>query len=79
VRDVLADARGVEEFRHERLAGRVRGTGCVLSSAIACSLAGGQTSRAAVGVAEEFLQTALRASYAPTRSAPRVLDVFAKR
>jgi hydroxymethylpyrimidine/phosphomethylpyrimidine kinase len=79
VRDVLADARGVEEFRHERQAGQVRGTGCVLSSAIACGLAGGQSSRAAVGAAEEFLQTALRASYTPTRGARRVLDVFAKR
>jgi len=79
VRDALADARGVEEFRHERLAMRVRGTGCVLSSAIACGLARGQSVRTAVAAAEQFLQTALRASYASTSSARRVLDVFAKR
>jgi len=79
VRDVLVDARGVEEFRHARLAVRARGTGCVLSSAIACGLAGGRSPRAAIAGAEEFLQAALRASYRPTRGAQAVLDVFANR
>jgi hydroxymethylpyrimidine/phosphomethylpyrimidine kinase len=78
VRDVLADARGGGEFLHTRLSVRARGTGCVLSSAIACGLAAGRSARAAVAAAEEFLQTALRASYTPTRGARRVLDVFAK-
>ena len=79
VRDVLVDARGVEEFRHPRLAVRARGTGCVLSSAIACGLAGGQSTRGAIASAEEFLQAALHANYRPTRGPQAVLDVFAKR
>lgn len=63
VRDVLADARGIAEFVHPRLAVRVRGTGCALASAIAAGLARGRSLRAAVADAENFLQRALAQSY----------------
>ncbi len=61
--DVLADARGVAEFRHSRLRIRARGTGCALSAAIAAALARGLSVGAAVEAAETFLQHALAASY----------------
>jgi hydroxymethylpyrimidine/phosphomethylpyrimidine kinase len=76
--DVLAQSSGVHEFRHERLAIGARGTGCVLSSAIAAGLAQGQPLMAAVTAAQEFLQRALRASYRPGRRAINALDVFAR-
>lgn len=73
VRDVLADAGGIREFAHPRLPLRARGTGCVLSSAIAAGLAQGRSLRAAIAAAEEFLQHALRDSYRVTRAHLRVL------
>jgi len=73
VRDALAEAGGVREFRHPRLAMRARGTGCVLSSAIASGLAQGKPLAAAVESAEEFLQRALREAYRPGSSRPCVL------
>jgi len=73
VRDALAEAGGVREFRHPRLAIRARGTGCVLSSAIACGLAQGKPMAAAVESAEEFLQCALRAAYRTGSSRQYVL------
>lgn len=78
VRDILVAADGEHEYRHPRLALHARGTGCVLSAAVACGLAKGQDLPAAVAAAENFLQTALRASYRPARSVRRVLEVFAK-
>jgi len=63
VRDFLADASGVREFSHARLALRARGTGCMLASAIAAGLAQGQSLQQAVAAAQEFLQAALRSSY----------------
>jgi len=78
VRDVLVDAEGARAFRHARLAVRARGTGCVLASAIASGLAMGQSPRHSITVAEQFLQRALRHSYAPARDRIKVLDVFAK-
>jgi hydroxymethylpyrimidine/phosphomethylpyrimidine kinase len=79
VRDILVDANDEHEYRHPRLALRARGTGCVLSAGIAAGLAAGRSLPNAVAAAEDFLQTALRAGYRPTRDARRVLDVFAKR
>jgi hydroxymethylpyrimidine/phosphomethylpyrimidine kinase len=73
VRDALAEPGGVREFRHPRLAIRARGTGCVLSSAIACGLAQGKPLAAAVEIAEEFLQRALREAYRPGSSRQYVL------
>lgn len=63
VRDILADADGIVEFRHPRLPICARGTGCALASAIAAGLARGQGLRAAVASAEDFLQGALARSY----------------
>lgn len=60
--DVLADARGVVEFRHPRLAIRARGTGCMLASAVAAGLARGHTLRAAIADAEAFVLRALAQS-----------------
>ena len=73
VRDVLADAGGVREFAHPRLRLRARGTGCMLSSAIAAGLAHGQSMAVAIVAAEAFLQHALRDSYRVTRAHTRVL------
>ena len=78
VSDVLAQRGGMHEFRHERLGLRARGTGCVLSSAVAAGLAQGRPLLAAVAAAQEFLQRALRASYRPGRRAINALDVFAR-
>lgn len=61
--DVLADARGIVEFRHPRLPIRARGTGCALASAIAAGLACGRTLREAIADAEAFVQRALAHSY----------------
>lgn len=60
--DVLADARGVVEFRHPRLTIRARGTGCMLASAVAAGLARGRRLRAAIVDAEAFVQGALAQS-----------------
>jgi hydroxymethylpyrimidine/phosphomethylpyrimidine kinase len=78
ISDVLVDASGVHEFRHPRLALRARGTGCVLSAAIACGLGRGQSLRAAIASAQKVLQRALRNSSRPTSGAIRVLDTFAQ-
>jgi hydroxymethylpyrimidine/phosphomethylpyrimidine kinase len=63
VRDVFAQPGSVREFRHARLAINARGTGCVLSSAIACELALGRDVDSAIEGAQRFLQRALRAAY----------------
>jgi hydroxymethylpyrimidine/phosphomethylpyrimidine kinase len=73
VRDVLASGGDVFEFSHPRLPLRARGTGCVLSAAIACGLAQGKPLLAAVDTAEKFLQQALRAAYRPGRRPLHVL------
>jgi hydroxymethylpyrimidine/phosphomethylpyrimidine kinase len=73
VRDFLADAGGVCEISHPRLKLRARGTGCVLSSAVAVGLAHGQSLHAAVTNAEAFLQRVLRRAYYPGRRAIAVL------
>jgi len=73
VRDVLAVGRDVFEFRHPRLPVHARGTGCVLSSAIACALAQGKPLLAAIDTAEQFLQQALRDAYRPGRRSLHVL------
>ncbi|MDR3388385.1 MAG: bifunctional hydroxymethylpyrimidine kinase/phosphomethylpyrimidine kinase [Rudaea sp.] len=67
--DYLIDASGTNTFCHVRLPILVRGTGCVLSAAIAAGLAQGRTRVAAVRVAEEYLQDALRRAYRAGKSA----------
>lgn len=76
VRDVLADAHGIAEFVHPRLAVRVRGTGCALASAIAAGLARGRSLRVAVADAENFLQRALARSYRAGAGSIRQLGLF---
>ena len=71
--DYLVDASRSQTFRHARLPIHARGTGCVLSAAIAAGLAHGRTRTAAVRAAEDYLQTALRRAYRAGKSALRVL------
>lgn len=71
--DYFADAGGVREIRHPRLPFSARGTGCVLSSAIAACLARGMKMTDAIDTAEAFLQRALRRSRPAGRSATRFL------
>ena len=71
--DHFADASGVREIRHARLPFGARGTGCVLSSAIAAYLAHGLKMTDAVDAAEVFLQHALRRSSVAGRSETRFL------
>lgn len=73
--DVLADARGIVEWRHPRLAMRARGTGCALASAIAAGLARGRKLRAAVAGAEAFVHRALMQSYRAGVGEVRHLDL----
>ncbi len=58
--DYFVEARLAREFTHARMKIDARGTGCVLSSAIAAYLARGRSRLAAVGAAEKFLQRELR-------------------
>jgi len=76
--DYFADADGVREIRHTRLPFDARGTGCVLSSAIAVYLARGLGMSDAVDAAEAFLQRALRHSTPAGRSAKRFLLLQSK-
>jgi hydroxymethylpyrimidine/phosphomethylpyrimidine kinase len=71
--DYFADADGVREIAHTRLSFGARGTGCVLSSAIAAYLARGSTLIDAIEAAEVFLQRALRHSRPAGHSARRLL------
>jgi len=61
VRDLLADAAGIEVLENPRIETRhVHGTGCTLASAIATGLAQGLALREAVVRARAYLQEALR-------------------
>jgi hydroxymethylpyrimidine/phosphomethylpyrimidine kinase len=62
VRDVLIEADGrISVFESPRQDTRhTHGTGCVLSTAIACGLAQGKTLKDAVRVAHDFVQNAIR-------------------
>jgi hydroxymethylpyrimidine/phosphomethylpyrimidine kinase len=80
--DYLVDATGAHTFRHVRLPILARGTGCVLSAAIAVGLAQGRTRVAAVRAAERYLQAALRGAYrtgkSAGKSAVRALPAWSK-
>lgn len=62
--DLLVDAAGVRgRFSHPRQAGRAtHGTGCTLSTAVACRLARGDEATTAVRGAIEYLQGAIAAA-----------------
>jgi hydroxymethylpyrimidine/phosphomethylpyrimidine kinase len=78
VRDVLVDAHSTWVFTHARMPVSVRGTGCTLSSAIACGLAEGMELHPAVARAEAYLQTCMNAAYRPGRSNRLALDHAAR-
>ena len=64
--DVLVERGGVTRFAAERIAGPgMRGTGCVLSSAIAAGLAMGLDLREAIRMAKAHVTAALAESLAP--------------
>ncbi|MGX5651943.1 bifunctional hydroxymethylpyrimidine kinase/phosphomethylpyrimidine kinase [Hydrogenophaga borbori] len=61
--DLLLDGSGVARWSGERIdTPNTHGTGCTLSSAIACGLARGDTLREAAAAAREYVRAALRAS-----------------
>jgi hydroxymethylpyrimidine/phosphomethylpyrimidine kinase len=72
--DYLADASRARVFRHVRMPILARGTGCVLSAAIAAGLAHRRTRITAVRDAEQYLQTALQGAYRPGQSTIRALS-----
>lgn len=59
--DVLADARGITHFSAQRIATRMRGTGCTLAAAIAVHLARGMKLHAAIRRARGFVRSELEA------------------
>ena len=61
--DLLLDERGVEVFSSERVRSKnTHGTGCTLSSALACLLARGYELREAIPIAKKYLVEAIRAA-----------------
>jgi hydroxymethylpyrimidine/phosphomethylpyrimidine kinase len=74
--DVFADARGLRDIRHPRLAIEAHGTGCTLASAIAARLASGDALEAACVAASDYVHRALVSGYRPGRSNILVLDHF---
>jgi hydroxymethylpyrimidine/phosphomethylpyrimidine kinase len=69
-RDILRDGDVVSAFDAPRVAaGPVHGTGCVLSSAIACRLAAGEPLAVAVAAAKAFVSERLAAPLAVGRGA----------
>jgi hydroxymethylpyrimidine/phosphomethylpyrimidine kinase len=76
--DYLVDATGIRTFRHARLNITARGTGCVLSAAIAAGLARGHSRAAAVRAGEQYLHAALRDAYRTGKSTIRALSLSSK-
>jgi hydroxymethylpyrimidine/phosphomethylpyrimidine kinase len=54
--DVLADAAGVETYEAARIAGSLRGTGCLLACGAAAALARGENLRAAVAAGRTLVR-----------------------
>jgi hydroxymethylpyrimidine/phosphomethylpyrimidine kinase len=76
VTDLYADAHGVHEIRHPRLALEGHGTGCTLASAIAANLCLGKPLSDACRAAADYVHRALRQGYRPGRGNVVVLDHF---
>lgn len=72
--DWLDDGGATWAFRHARLGIEGHGTGCTLSSAIACGLALGHPLQLACGEACDYVHGALRHAYRPGQSDLCVLD-----
>lgn len=60
--DVFVDARGETHFEAPRIAGELRGTGCLLACALAAELARGAASRDAIATARAFVRDRFAAS-----------------
>lgn len=73
VRDLLLVDGQETWFEHPRVAVEGHGTGCTLSAAIAANLATGVLLTDAVGIAIEYVQRALAASYRPGQGSVSVL------
>jgi hydroxymethylpyrimidine/phosphomethylpyrimidine kinase len=72
--DVLVTGQGVVELVGEWIdCGPVHGTGCALSTAIACRLARGDELEGAVRAAKDFVASKLRAVRRPGRGIPAVV------
>ena len=73
--DVLADDAGTREFSAPRVPGgeNVHGTGCALSTAIACGLAAGHNLDEAIAAAKRFVASKLRDPAQPGRGSPSVI------
>jgi len=74
--DLYADAEGVAETAHPRLALEAHGTGCTLASAIAARRAQGMAMKEACLAASDYVHAGLRGGYRPGRSEILVLDHF---
>lgn len=74
--DLFADAAGIHEIAHPRLALEAHGTGCTLASAIAANLCLGASLREARIAASEYVHRALLLGYRPGRGELVVLDHF---
>ncbi|WP_142124322.1 bifunctional hydroxymethylpyrimidine kinase/phosphomethylpyrimidine kinase [Pseudoxanthomonas sp. 3HH-4] len=74
--DLFADAEGVAETAHPRLALEAHGTGCTLASAIAARRAQGMAMKEACLAASDYVHAGLRGGYRPGRSDILVLDHF---
>lgn len=61
--DVLYDGKGIFKVRNEEIRKNVHGTGCILSSAILCYLAGGLSLRESVRKGKEFVTNKIRESF----------------
>ena len=74
--DLFADADGMQEIVHPRLAVNAHGTGCTLASAIAANLCHGQALRDACVAASDYVHRALQLGYRPGQGDVLVLDHF---
>jgi hydroxymethylpyrimidine/phosphomethylpyrimidine kinase len=74
--DLFADADGMQEIVHQRLAVNAHGTGCTLASAIAANLCHGQALRDACVAASDYVHRALQLGYRPGQGDVLVLDHF---
>lgn len=79
--DLLVDSAGVATFSSERVnSTSTHGTGCTLSSALACLMAAGHTLRQAVPIAKQYVVEAISAAHGlgrghgPLNHFPNMLD-----
>jgi hydroxymethylpyrimidine/phosphomethylpyrimidine kinase len=63
VTDVLCDAQGLREFSAPRLAGELRGTGCLLADALAVGLARGEPLFEAVTAARAYVRRKIETGF----------------